>query len=58
MKCLLRVVGADALPAFAADMQTRYLTIGSFWLVTAAMLAAAVFILCERDKVPGKENTT
>ena len=58
MKFLLMMVGAVALPAFAADLQTSDLTGVSFWLVTAAMLAATVFFFVERDRVHGKWKTS
>ena len=52
------MVGAVALPAFAADLQTSDMTGVSFWLVTAAMLAATVFFFAERDRVHGKWKTS
>ena len=58
MKFLLMMVGAVALPAFAADLQTSDMTGVSFWLVTAAMLAATVFFFAERDRVHGKWKTS
>ena len=64
MKFLLTMVGALALPAFAAsggdsaDLNTADTTGISFWLVTAAMLAATVFFLVERDRVHGKWKTS
>ena len=64
MKFLLTMVGALALPAFAAsggdsaDLNVADTTGISFWLVTAAMLAATVFFLVERDRVHGKWKTS
>ena len=58
MKFLLMMVGAVALPAFAADLQTSDVTGVTFWLVTAAMLAATVFFFVERDRVHGKWKTS
>ena len=58
MKFLLMMVGAVALPAFAADLQTSDVTGVTFWLVTAAMLAATVFFFVERDRVHGKWTTS
>ncbi len=58
MKFLLTMVGALALPVFAADLNTADMTGVSFWLVTAAMLAATVFFLVERDRVHGKWKTS
>ena len=52
------MVGAVALPAFAADLQTSDVTGVTFWLVTAAMLAATVFFFVERDRVHGKWKTS
>ena len=46
MKYLLTLIGLISMPSFAAsagDLQTSDLTGISFWLVTAAMLAATVF---------------
>ena len=59
MKFLLTMVGALALPVFAAaDLDTADMAGVSFWLVTAAMLAATVFFLVERDRVHGKWKTS
>ena len=58
MKFLLTMVGALALPVFAADLDKSDMTGVSFWLVTAAMLAATVFFLVERDRVHGKWKTS
>jgi threonine/homoserine/homoserine lactone efflux protein len=43
---------------FAADLQTSDITGVTFWLVTAAMLAATVFFFVERDRVHGKWKTS
>ena len=51
MKFLLTLAGVLALPAFAADLQTSDITGVTFWLVTAAMLAATVFFFVERSSV-------
>ena len=58
MKFLLTLAGVLALPAFAADLQTSDITGVTFWLVTAAMLAATVFFFVERDRVHGKWKTS
>jgi len=62
MKFLLMLIGAVALPVFAADGGADLNpadTVGvSFWLVTAGMLAATVFFLVERDRVHGKWKTS
>ena len=57
------MVGLLALPVFAGEAGTKDLDVGditgvSFWLVTAAMLAATVFFLVERDRVHGKWKTS
>ena len=49
---------AVAMPAFAQDLSTSDMTGVSFWLVTAAMLAATVFFFVERDRVHGKWKTS
>ena len=49
---------AVAMPAFAQDLSTNDMTGVSFWLVTAAMLAATVFFFVERDRVHGKWKTS
>ena len=57
MKYLLTLIGLISMPSFAesaGDLQTSDLTGISFWLVTAAMLAATVFFFAERDQVKGK----
>ena len=61
MKYLLTLIGLISMPSFAAsagDLQTSDLTGISFWLVTAAMLAATVFFFAERDNVKGKWKTS
>ena len=54
MKYLLALVTTVSMPAFAADLSTSDMTGITFWLVTAAMLAATVFFFAERDVVKGK----
>ena len=61
MKLLLLLTSAIALPSFAAsggDLQASDLTGVSFWLVTAALLAATVFYFVERDNVSSKWKTS
>ena len=61
MKLLLILGSAIALPSFAAsggDLQASDLTGVSFWLVTAALLAATVFFFVERDQVSAKWKTS
>ena len=58
MKFLLMLAAAVAMPAFAQDLSTNDMTGVSFWLVTAAMLAATVFFFVERDRVHGKWKTS
>ncbi len=58
MKFLLTLAGVVALPAFASDLSTSDMTGMSFWIVTAAMLAATVFFFVERDRVHGKWKTS
>ena len=61
MKLLLILTSAIALPSFAAsggDLQASDLTGVSFWLVTAALLAATVFFFVERDNVSSKWKTS
>ena len=60
MKFLLMLGGVIALPSFAAsggDLDSSDLTGVSFWLVTAALLAATVFFFVERDQVSAKWKT-
>ena len=61
MKLLLLLGSAIALPTFAdsgGDLQASDLTGVSFWLVTAALLAATVFFFVERDQVSAKWKTS
>ena len=61
MKFLLMLGGVVALPSFAAgggDLDSSDLTGVSFWLVTAALLAATVFFFVERDQVSAKWKTS
>ena len=61
MKLLLTLVGVMALPSFAAsggDLNASDYTGVSFWLVTAALLAATVFFFVERDNVSAKWKTS
>ena len=58
MKFLLMLATAVTMPAFAQDLSTNDMTGVSFWLVTAAMLAATVFFFVERDRVHGKWKTS
>ena len=61
MKLLLLLTSAIALPSFAAGGGDLSITdtVGiSFWLVTAAMLAATVFFFVERDQVSAKWKTS
>ena len=61
MKYLLTLIGLISMPSFAAsagDLQTNDLTGISFWLVTAAILAATVFFFAVRDQVKGKWKTS
>ena len=58
MKYLLALVTMVSMPAFAADLSTSDMTGITFWLVTAAMLAATLFFFAERDVVKGKWKTS
>jgi bacteriorhodopsin len=61
MKLLLLLGSAIALPTFAAgggDLDIGDSVGVSFWLVTAAMLAATVFFFVERDQVSAKWKTS
>ncbi len=61
MKNLLALTAVMAMPSFAAsggDLSISDPTGISFWLVTAAMLAATVFFFVERDNVNGKWKTS
>ena len=53
MKYFFALIGLTSMPTFAAttDLATSDLTGISFWLVTAAMLAATVFFFAERVTV-------
>ena len=51
MKYLLALVTMVSMPAFAADLSTSDMTGITFWLVTAAMLAATVFFFVEASTV-------
>ena len=61
MKLLLLLTTAIALPSYAAGSGDLDIADGvgiSFWLVTAAMLAATVFFFVERDQVSSKWKTS
>ena len=61
MKYLLILGSVIALPSFAAGGGDLDISDGvgiSFWLVTAAMLAATVFFFIERDQVSAKWKTS
>jgi len=59
MKYLLMLTGLMAMPSFAAgDLSATDMTGVSFWLVTAALLAATVFFFVERDNVSAKWKTS
>ena len=60
MKYFFALIGSISMPSFAAtaDLSTSDATGISFWLVTAAMLAATVFFFAERDVVKGKWKTS
>ena len=58
MKYFFSLIGLISLPTFAADLDAGDATGISFWLVTAAMLAATVFFFAERDTVKGKWKTS
>ena len=59
MKYLLMLTGLMAMPSFAAgDLAANDMTGVSFWLVTAALLAATVFFFVERDNVSSKWKTS
>ena len=61
MKLLLLLGSAIALPSLAAgggDLDIGDSVGVSFWLVTAAMLAATVFFFVERDQVSSKWKTS
>ena len=57
MKKLMLLLGAVSIPTFAAsggDLNANDYVGVSFWLVTAALLAATVFFFLERSNVSGK----
>ena len=58
MKYFFALIGLISMPTFAADLQVSDTTGITFWLVTAAMLAATVFFFAERDTVKGKWKTS
>ena len=61
MKLLMLLTAAMAVPSFAAsggDLVASDYTGVSFWLVTAALLAATVFFFIERDNVSSKWKTS
>ena len=58
MKYFFALIGLISMPTFAADLQVSDTTGITFWLVTAAMLAATVFFFVERDTVKGKWKTS
>ena len=59
MNYLLMLTGLMAMPSFAAgDLSATDMTGVSFWLVTAALLAATVFFFVERDNVSSKWKTS
>ncbi len=60
MKLLMLLAGVMSVPAFAAggDLDANDYVGVSFWLVTAALLAATVFFFLERDNVNAKWRTS
>ena len=61
MKSILILCSLVATPIFAAsggDLDANDYVGISFWLVTAAMLAATVFFFMERSSVEGKWKTS
>ena len=61
MKLLMLLAGVMAVPTFAAsggDLDANDYVGVSFWLVTAALLAATVFFFIERDNVGEKWKTS
>ena len=59
MKLLMLLAGVMAVPTFAAgDLDPNDYVGVSFWLVTAALLAATVFFFLERDNVSAKWRTS
>ena len=60
MKYIMLLAGTFAVPSFAfgADLAANDYVGVSFWLVTAALLAATVFFFAERDNVSSKWKTS
>ena len=63
MKLFMLLAGLIAVPSFAAagggtDLNPKDYVGVSFWLVTAALLAATVFFFLERDNVSAKWRTS
>jgi len=61
MKLLMLMAGVMAVPTFAAsggDLNANDYVGVSFWLVTAALLAATAFFFIERDRVHSKWKTS
>ena len=61
MKLFMLLTGLIAVPSFAAaggDLDANDYVGVSFWLVTAALLAATVFFFLERDNVSAKWRTS
>jgi bacteriorhodopsin len=59
MRKLLLLIGTVSVPTFAAsDLNANDYVGVSFWLVTAALLAATAFFFLERGNVSGKWKTS
>ena len=61
MKLLMLLAGVMAVPTFAAsggDLNADDMVGVSFWLVSAALLAATAFFFVERDRVHAKWKTS
>ena len=60
MKLIMLLAGTMVIPsiAFGADLNVNDYVGISFWLVTAALLAATVFFFLERDNVSAKWKTS
>ncbi|MDG1061574.1 MAG: bacteriorhodopsin-like [SAR86 cluster bacterium] len=61
MKLLMLLAGVMSVPTFAAsggDLNASDYVGVSFWLVTAALLAATAFFFVERDRVAAKWKTS
>jgi len=61
MKLLMLLAGVMAVPTFAAsggDLNAEDMVGVSFWLVSAALLAATAFFFVERDRVHAKWKTS